>query len=88
MASGTVKNNLTRKAYSVTLSTNQYVSPFTTFGSTVDPINDMSNYGNVVGMYCEATGSVCSYDRTNNRIAIVAGVTGTYALYVIFSKEI
>lgn len=88
MASGTVKNNLTRKAYSVTLSTNQYVSPYTTFGSTVEPINDISTYGNIVGMYCEVTGGVCSYDRTNNRIAIVAGITGTYTLYVIFSKEI
>ena len=64
------------KIYSVTLSANQYVSPYSHFGSYVIPASDLSTYGSPIAVY--ATHS----DAQPMPVYVTGHASGGYAVYI------
>lgn len=74
------------KPYTVTLSENSYVSPFTHFGSLQTPYTQ--NIGSVIGVTTRNTSAVANLDRAQSRITVVGTNITTVIVDVIFATNV
>lgn len=81
--------SITRKQYTVTTTANQYVSPFSAYGS-VDLTSDVVLFGHVASIVVNSSASsnpAIAYLRDNNCF-VVSGVAGSIKLFVEFRREL
>ena len=74
------------KPYTVTLSANSYVAPFTHFGSLQTPYTQ--EIGTVIGVTSRNTSAVANFDRSGNRITVVGTNITSVVVDVIFATNV
>ena len=83
-----IANLITRKKYTVTVSPNQYVVPFT-YLATINLLSDVQQYGNIVSIMAYQGGAsypACIAPTENYVINVMSGQSGDVTVYVYFSK--
>lgn len=84
-----INKNITTKEYSVTTTSNSYVSPFGAYAE-LNMSTDISTYGRIIGMY-PFTGATnpcsCEYNATSNLVHVWSkSATSNGKLIVTFCK--
>lgn len=74
------------KPYTVTLSENSYVTPFTHFGLLQTPYTQ--KIGTVIGVTSRNTSAVANFDRSQNRITVVGTNITSVTVDVIFATNV
>lgn len=87
MATGTIINDTTKKEYTVSMATSQYVAPFKTFGATTQPYTDQLLYGGIVALIPADSSAVAGIDLTTGRVMMSGLSTGDKTIIVVFSKS-
>jgi len=80
------KAHITIKPYNVTLTENQYVSPYTHFGTISTPFSE--TFGTVIGVTSRSSNCLANFDRSQRRITVVGTSATTVVVDVIFATNV